>query len=196
MIKMALEGLGQTAEALGFFDYYLPFILTFAIFYGLLDRIKIFGSGNTAKKINLVVSAAIAFFVMAYTPFGITLKEFFSGFFAGASVILTAGISIALVSAVLLYAGGEQLKTGGKTKIWISIAIISAALIITNFITSGGLAIFPKFTPTLGTGFGAPSPGASLTTSDIIIILIIVVTLGIMWWTVSGGQQSQQKTAS
>lgn len=185
---MALEGLGQTAEALGFFDYYLPFILTFAIFYGLLDRIKIFGEGTTAKKINLVVSAVVAFFVMAYTPFGITLKEFFSGFFAGTSVILTAGISIALVSGVLLYAGGEGLKTE-KTKVWASIALISAILIITNFITSGGLAIFPKFAPTLGVG--VPSLGISLTVSDLIIILIIVITLGIMWWTVSGEGQKQ-----
>ncbi|MCD6371230.1 MAG: hypothetical protein J7L39_00740 [Candidatus Aenigmarchaeota archaeon] len=177
---MALEGAIQAAESMGIFDYYLPFALTFAIFYGLLERIKIFGKGTTARRVNLIVSVVVAFFVMAYTPFGITLKTFFSSFFAGTTVILTAGISLALISGVLIYAGGADISGIGKgNRVLFSIVLISSILVIANYITSGGLFIFPK----IGIpGFpGMPGVGDI----DIITIAVILITLGMVWWVVS-----------
>lgn len=55
----------QLLENFGFFRVLLPWLLIFAIFYGILNKTKILGE---QKNINAVVALAAAFFVVASTP--------------------------------------------------------------------------------------------------------------------------------
>ena len=63
----------EPLRKIGFFDYYLPFILMFAIFYGLLKKSKIFGEDKSAEKINLIISLSASFYVTIFTPVGTSL---------------------------------------------------------------------------------------------------------------------------
>ncbi len=72
---------------IGFFSYVLPFLLIFAVVFGLLQKIKIFGDENKAKGINVIVALSIAgisllfdvvprFFSIIFPKFGIGLAVF------------------------------------------------------------------------------------------------------------------------
>lgn len=73
----------EVAERVGFFDYVLPFMLYFAIIFGLLERVDLFGKGEDisgdknrpvkskekdSRKINLIISMSMAFLIMYYYP--------------------------------------------------------------------------------------------------------------------------------
>ncbi len=77
----------EVAERVGFFDYLLPFMLYFAIIFGLLERVDLFGKGTNiassqsdkanrpvtssqkdSRKINLIISMSMAFLIMYYYP--------------------------------------------------------------------------------------------------------------------------------
>ena len=61
-------------ENWGFYDFVFPFLLFFAILYGLLEKTKIFG--DSAKAVNIIVSATMSFFIVKITPLGYSLAEF------------------------------------------------------------------------------------------------------------------------
>ena len=51
---------------LGFFNFFLPFLLTLAVFFGLLRKSKIFGEPEQNVAVNGVVAIVAAFMVRAY----------------------------------------------------------------------------------------------------------------------------------
>jgi len=57
----------ELLKEFGIFQFYLPFVITFAIFYGLLSKSKIFGDSDKDKRvrnINLFISLSAALFVL------------------------------------------------------------------------------------------------------------------------------------
>ena len=97
---MSLGELFAQWEAAGIFAYALPFLLIFAILFGILSKINIFGSkDNPNKGVNAIISLAVAFmslqfnlvstfFADLFPRFGIALSVIFSysncnGFFNG-----------------------------------------------------------------------------------------------------------------
>lgn len=86
MVYGLTEVLNQMNE-LGVFSYALPFMIVFAIVFGLLQKIKIFGAEDKAKGINAIIAVGIGgmsllfdkvptFFATIFPIFGIGLAVF------------------------------------------------------------------------------------------------------------------------
>lgn len=82
-----------------FYGFLLPWLFTFAIVYGLLAKLDIFGKKN--DKISLALAFVIAFFVTGAA--GPQLAAFFINLFGGASVYLAGILVIILFMAMLGY---------------------------------------------------------------------------------------------
>lgn len=181
---------------MGIFEFYLPFVIMFAVLYGLLGKSKIFGDSEKDRKvraINLIIALAASVFVMAYTPVGITLTTFFSNLFTNALIaIVTMLVFLMLVSLILGAFGGEmKLEKGVKF-----VVLFLVILVVGIFISSGGLAFFPGLT--LGTVSDTPTlvfPELNLTTQDVAIIVLVVLT-GIVIFYVTKGEGGGKREAS
>ncbi|MEM5801785.1 MAG: hypothetical protein QXQ18_00110 [Candidatus Aenigmatarchaeota archaeon] len=176
---MVLESVIETLRNFGFFDLYLPFVLTFALFYGILQKVKLFGETAQAERINAIIAFIAAFYILIFSPVGITLAGFFSSFFGGAAIIL---VTILIFGAILTL---SLITTKQKEEITIKylqpiliVFGVAAALIL--FITSGGLAIF-----------GITEGWPSINMEQIIGLLVILFFIGIIFYAV---REPKEKT--
>lgn len=167
----------------GVFEIYLPFLLTFAIFYGLLRKMNIFGEGPTANKINALISGIGAAYVMIFSPVAVPISQFFATFFTQASV----GMVVLLVAIMLVglflsapFITPKQINLG-KLAPW---AVLAGFLIVlAMFVSSGGVKLFSQFIP----------PGVNISGEDIALIFLVLVTIGIIAFLVSGGEGRERE---
>ena len=113
------EVLVSNLSSLGFFNFFLPFLFTFAIIYGLLLKTK---AVSEDQKVIGVISLAISFFVIGFG--GPLIGEFFINL-AGLGTIVLAGILIIVLFVGL--AGGDVSKImegKGITAIVVGISVI------------------------------------------------------------------------
>jgi len=163
------------AKEYGIFDFFLPFILTFAIFYGLLIKTKIFGQGEDKqptrfnKTISMVISLVIAAYVMIYTPVGITLSTFFANLSAQTLVVVMSLLGFLMIMYLMMNVL-QPGATWNKTKfIWV-VVVIAAILGVGVFLSSGGAAIFPGIKTPISISLGNIDPGT------LAVIVVIVLT--------------------
>ena len=83
-----------------FYGFLLPWIFTFAIVYGLLIKLSLFGD-KVNTKVSIALAFVIAFFVTGAA--GPQLAAFFINLFGGASVYIAGIIVILLFMALLGY---------------------------------------------------------------------------------------------
>ncbi len=81
----------QQLEYFGFFDYILPFLLIFAMVYGILDKSHILGKN---VGVNLVIAVALGLLALAFGD----VSVFFSTIFPKAGI----GLSVLLVALILM----------------------------------------------------------------------------------------------
>jgi hypothetical protein len=165
-----LGSIVELARQYGIFEYYLPFVIVFAIFYGLLTKSKIFGSDKGAKNISAIISLAAALFIMAYTPVGITLTTFFATFFTQATVAIVTLIVLVMIVYLL---SGAGLESTGIKNMMTYIVIAGILITLAVFISSGGPNILPGSVGVFNFGLSA---------QDMLLIFLIVITVVILWW--------------
>ncbi len=186
------------AKDLGIFQFYLPFILMFAIFYGLLDRAKIFGEDAAGKRINIIIALSFSAFLLVYTPVGpaaLTLSQFLTNL-AGSTLVVVLTILVFMLITVMIVvptAGEDKLKDISKDVKWIVLAAIILAVGV--FASSGGLSIFPGIS--LGTGSAPIFQFPGLSSSDLALIVVFVLTaLVVIYASSSGEKQNPSKGKS
>jgi hypothetical protein len=183
MGREVMAGLAEiiaVGKEFGIFEFYLPFILMFTLVYAILDKSKIFG--EKAKRINAIVAIVSSAFVMAYTPVGITLTQFFGAFFTGTLGIFITMLGIVMIAYILsaLFAKeGEGMKRLATPAI-----IIAGILGVATFISSGGLAIFPGIVLPEAVIPEVPIviPSIGLTYQDLAIIFLVLTFIAIVLW--------------
>ncbi len=176
-------GIIDFLKNIGVFEYYLPFVMLFALLYGLLERSKIF----TEKRINVIIALSAAFFVMAYTPvgpWGVSLTQYFANFFTQGVVALVALLFVVMMIYLLVPITGRE-KFPGAAKY---IAFFAALIGLGMFISSGGLTIFPG----LG-GVGAELPQIGLSPQDIVVIILIIITIIVIYWLTKSEKEVEKK---
>lgn len=171
----------QAAQAYGIFDFFLPFILMFAVLYGLLTKSNIFKMGDKpANAINLVIALAISAFIMIYPVTGVTIADFIAQLFGKTFVVILTLLSFLIVTGLVVPSlTGKGLGADMIGTKWIPLIIfILLALAIGVFISSGGSWIFP----------GIKSPWSfNLPSGEVIAIIVMVVLLiGIIWFVARG----------
>lgn len=132
------------SQALSFYGFLLPWLFTFAIVYGLLDKAKLFGD-KSQRPVNVALAFVIAFFVTGVG--GAQLAGFFVNFFGGSSIFL-AGILVFLLFWTLLGQGeGKKHHTG--TIGFIFVVIVAAVLFLTSTGTFSGFIFLDAGTASL-----------------------------------------------
>ncbi len=120
---------------LGFFEFLMPWILFLAIIFAILKKSEVFGE---EISVNAVIAAVVSFFIINYTPVGMTLGTFFTTLFGLAAVII-AGL---LVGILFIGMAGikpeELLGKANKT----AIAVLLGFLALIAFISVGGMSFF------------------------------------------------------
>ena len=90
-----LGNLLSQLEQLGFFSYVLPFLLIFALIFGILMRVKIFENN---KAINAIIALSVGLMALQFNFVPIFFSEIFPRLGVGLSVILGLLILVGLFS--------------------------------------------------------------------------------------------------
>ena len=111
-------------EQAGFFSYLLPFLLIFAVVFGVLTRSKIFGESN--KGVGTIISLAVALMALQF--------DFVPVFFSEIFPRLGVGLAVILVAIILL--GIFATKSQMGTFFWLG-AVVGVVVLIKSFGASG-----------------------------------------------------------
>lgn len=145
-----------------FTNFLLPWLFTFAVVFGLLSKVDIFGA---KKQINVALAFVIAFFVTATG--GPQLAAFFINLFGGAATFIAGILVIILFVAMVGKKPEEEL---GKHKIiLVVLVIIGAALFLVS---------------------QAPVTGFRLDQQTSSLIFWAVVILAVIYYMTHGGTTS------
>jgi len=185
----ALPGLIRALQTQGVFEIYLPFLLTFALFYGLLRRIGLFGkneSDSTSNKISAVVAFVAAMYITIFSPAAIPISRFFATFFTQSSIaIVVIMVSIMLITMFFSLPFIDQGQKSRFTAQFLTYFTIGALLVVIGmFVSSGGVQLFTSMLP----------PGARISGEDVGLIVLIIVTIIIIAMLLSDGSEGRQKT--
>lgn len=154
-------------EAAGVFSYMLPFLLIFALIFGLLSKLNFFGSPqdpSKGKTVNAIIAIAVSLMALQF--------DVVSVFFANIFPRMGIGLSIILVILIL---GGLFIPTN-KENNWFLVAIsviifIMIASIVINSLDSTGVNIgIPPWIEQIWNQYG------SIIIFVIIIIVVVAVT--------------------
>lgn len=154
---------------LGFFEFLLPFMLSSAVFYGLLRKSQLFGPPERNVAVNAVVSLMVAFMIWAYPIIvGVSLEEKLSTFFVqGTIAMLVVIFGVSMVGVVfpegLAKTLSEKWKGGGLYVVM----ILSGILVFGGLLLTSGLTevFFPA-----AVGIAIPW--------DVILTVIMIAILG------------------
>jgi len=157
---------------IGAFEFLFPFLLTSAIFYGLLRRSQVFGSPEKNVAVNATVALVAAFMVWAYPVLiGVSIeKQLSQFFFSGVVVLLTVAVLLLLTSMVLPDGLGKFLETRYKGGLAVAAILVGVMVIIGILISSGLMGIF--FPQTIVGGIS----------QDVILTIIVLVILAITFF--------------
>ncbi|MBI2085139.1 MAG: hypothetical protein HYT71_01350 [Candidatus Aenigmarchaeota archaeon] len=173
--------LQNTLKAMGFYDFVLPWLLAFAIVFGILQTVKIFKKGDASNtSVDAVVSLVVAFYLTIFTPYSGFLSSFFSKLF-GSSIIMLSSVLVLLMFVGIFGFNIKDLlskKDGEKTELTpIGIAGLIGAFIVAAILfinaTSGVFS------------FG----GSDILNGDTLTVLLFLGIIGaVIWFVVKGAK--------
>ena len=174
------------AQQAGIFHFYLPFVLVFAIFYGLLTKSKVFGEDKISKRLNAIIALVAALYVVGFTPVGVQLisfADYIATLFTDAAVVIVTLLVFLMIVFMLI-----PTKNLGKLEgWWRALILIAAVIALALFFNAGGGAIF-GFVGNLGGNIG----GINLSGQDIAIIVLILVTVLVIYWLTRGDEFTEE----
>lgn len=179
MPTTALSSALDVLKQFGVFEVYLPFLLTFALFYGLLKKMNLFGEGS--NKITTVVAGVVAAYVMIFSPAAIPISQFFATFFTQASVLLVVLLVGVMVVGLLWSSPHLGLKVPDLTKLSPWIILMAFLIVFGMFFSSGGVQLFSRVIPS----------GVNISGEDVALILLVLMTIGVIFFLVSGDKEER-----
>lgn len=138
-----------------FFNFLLPWVFTFAVVYGLLDKLEIFG--ELKSKVNMALSLIIAFFVTGAA--GPQMAAFFMSIL-GNFVVVVAGILVLVIFLSMV----------GKTKMQ---DVIPAWAVLIGTLVIGALLFFSA---------GGFIPGLKIDSNTATLLFWGIILLVAVWW--------------
>ncbi len=153
------------------YELIFPWVLTFAIIFGLLMKTGLFGESSepTARGASGLIALALGFFLVSFTPWGSSVGQFFISASGMTMMFLVAVLGIVLVIELAAPGYLNELKEGKKVLPLIIIIFAAWAIL-------GGL--------TGGAGWYSGFAG-----QDLVALIIILAVIGLMMWFVIGTGQ-------
>jgi len=175
----------------GFFQFLFPFMLSTAMFFGLLRKSKIFGDPREVLSINAVVALVASFMVWsAPILLGINMEEKLATFFVqGVTATLVVLVGLLIASMFFPPDMAGHISTILKTPRYVSAFLIFGILVGAGiFLSSGLINIFlPE-----GIRFTGAEISEELVTSILAVVLLLGTVLIIVWGGGGGGGGSTQ----
>lgn len=160
----AFDQVFATLRQLGFFDFLLPWLFTFAVVFGILNKAGLFGDKDN-RRISAAIALVAAFFVTGFA--GQQLANFFISIFGGAAMIF-AGILVIMIFIGLV---GHDPKSLAKTGSLVVLIIVGIVLWLLSVGVAKGVGFLPVLSPDL-----------------IAFVLVIVVIVLAVWVIVREGK--------
>jgi hypothetical protein len=120
----------QDWDYIGIFEYVLPFLLIFAVIYGILIKSNVLGD---SKGVNMVISLAIALIAVA----SLDLRNFFSILFP------YTGVGVAILLVLLILTG--LFYNGDNTDKWWRITFFVIAMVIGFIVVMSALTNYTNW---------------------------------------------------
>lgn len=160
---------------LGVFSYVLPFMLVFAIVFGLLQKTRIFGDENKARGINAIIALAVAGISLLFDAVPLFFSNIFPKFGIGLAVFL-----VLIIVLGFFFNPNDDNKKGPLLWIgwFVGIGVVLWALSEWN--DMGGFGNF---------GFGFLSDYLPLI---IVVILVVVAIIFIVGGSGGGGSTKKE----
>jgi hypothetical protein len=120
-------------EAAGIFAYALPFLLIFALVYGLLMKLNIFSSAkdpNSGRGVNVIIALAVSFMALQFNMVSMFFGEIFPRMGVALSIIL-----------VILILGGLFMPTNKKNN-WFMVTLTIIVFVIIGVVVYNSLSMF------------------------------------------------------
>lgn len=159
---MVFEQVVGGLDAIGFFSFVIPFLLTVAVVYGILESVKL----PKSKPAQMTLAILSGFIVL---PIGPLIYPFLSRL--GLEMIVLA---IGLITLVIV-AESLGVKVGGGKHIWEIYPKITGLILVTlGIIIFSGAGGFDLILPSGGSGF---SMGPSAT-----VVIFLGLIAACIWW--------------
>lgn len=124
-LNLDFNSMVETLKDAGFFDYVLPFLIVFAITFGFLEKVKIFGTNPVTNGPRTNINAILAILIGLYVVTSTTVVERISIFIPKVGLILIMILAFLLMIASFL--GEEPKLTGGIFFIAVIFALVATA---------------------------------------------------------------------
>ena len=163
----ALGELFAQWEAAGIFEYALPFLLIFALVFGLLTKLNIFAAQanpNSGKGVNVMISLAVAFMSLQFNLVSVFFAEIFPRFGVALSIIL-----------VILILGGLFIPTNKESN-WFMTVLAIIVFIIIGVVVYNSLSTLGWGVSGTGLSFFWGKYGSIIIFAAIIIAVIAMTT--------------------
>ena len=152
----------NTWADMGIFAYALPFLMIFALVYGILTKTGILGEDN--KGVNSTIALAFGLLALQF--------DYVSGFYA--SIFPHAGMGIAVLLIAMIFLGLTGKGDNGVNKIWLGIGAVIGLIVLLSSVSDlfwlGGSAA----------GLASAAPA----------LLAIGIIVGLMALVINGGGKS------
>ncbi len=136
MALFNLQGTIQLLKDIGIIDFFLPFLLVFAIVYGVLERAQIFGADR--HDINAVIAMVIGF-MFGITGWSVRATQAFLPW-VGVLAIFILGI---LILVAMFFPDFFQIMEGDKYKIYRQIGA-GVAIVVMIVVILDMFGVFEK----------------------------------------------------
>ncbi len=163
------QALINLLSLIGFFDIFLPFILVYAVIYGLLNNTKIFGEPNDPKtrQINSLIAFSFAGITIGSMNVTRTMKEFIPLVILFLLVVFT----FVLAMAVFYLNSKEGFSLGPTARKLLAIISAAAFFVMVAYI----FKIFDFIKNVFGGSSTSASGGSSIFNSDYIMALLVFI---------------------
>ena len=163
---------------LGAFQFLFPFMLTAAVFYGLIRKSQVFGKSEENVAVNGVVALVAAFMVWAYPILsGVNVETQLSTFFFNAVVaILTIVVGLMIAGLFFKPDLAGQLSEKFKSGKLFGVILLFGILIGGGIVVSSGLVTIFIPSNLFGSGVGL-SEDAILTIALLGVLAAIMVAI-------------------
>ncbi|MBD3155797.1 MAG: hypothetical protein GF368_04025 [Candidatus Aenigmarchaeota archaeon] len=166
------EAVARKLGELGVYDFLLPWIITSAIIWGLLEKSKLFGEGSVA--INSVLSISISFFIWGFLIFtgSNEVGSMLSKFFTQISFVAVGFAAILLVGSLFYpdFPAALEDRIPKESMFWIVI-VIGLAIAISVGLINVGRTIY-QFLSISGS---IPGGDASLLMVAVIVLALLLL---------------------
>ena len=173
LFRLVAERLAE----MGFFNFLLPWMITAAVFWGLLKKSKVFN-----EAVNGVLSLSISFFIWGFliSGIGVEMGTPLSQFFGQMSFII--------IGFVFLLIGGSMFSKDFPKYMEEHMSWVFTTILVIGILVAIGSGIFPVGSIFYNFFHGLTSgPGGELTAIIVALVLFIII-IGLASTTSQGGK--------